>query len=100
MRALFLAVFLGLSPAPALAQTNPSAPAPSLPDEARQALDRAEMLFKFVKMFIDYLPAYEAPTILPNGDILIRRKPAANQGSGQGPGTPETTTPAAAQKKS
>lgn len=96
MRALILAIFLGLSPAPALAQTNPSAPAPSLPDEARQALDRAEMLFKFAKMFIDYLPAYEAPTILPNGDILIRRKPATSQS----PGTTDTTTPAAAQKKS
>ncbi len=97
MRALILAVFLGLAAAPALAQTNPSAPAPSLPDEARQALDRAEMLFKFAKMFIDYLPAYEAPTILPNGDILIRRKPATSQG--QAPGPTETTTPAA-QKKS
>jgi hypothetical protein len=96
MRPLILAVFLGLAALPALGQTTQAPTGSTLPDETRQALDRAEMLFKFVKMFIDYLPAYETPTILPNGDILIRRKP---------PAPPETTrtapaTPAAAQKKS
>jgi hypothetical protein len=93
MRPLILAVFLCLGTLPAAAQTAPA----TLPEETRQALERAEMLFKFAKMFIDYLPAYEVPTILPNGDILIRRKPPAppeTTGS-----APAATTPAATQKK-
>lgn len=97
MRPFILAVFLGLAALPAQAQTTPPSAGPSLPDEARQALDRAEMLFKFARMFIDYLPAYETPTVLPNGDILIRRKPPA------APAQPAATPPAtstAVQKKS
>lgn len=96
MRPLILAVFLGLVALPAQSQTTTPQPGASLPDEARQALDRAEMLFKFAKMFLDYLPAYEAPTILPNGDILIRRKPAA---SSEQPAAAPPATSTAVQKK-
>lgn len=97
MRPPILAVFLCLAVLPAAAQTTPTPPAASLPDEARQALDRAEMLFRFVKMFIDYLPAYETPTVLPNGDILIRRKPAAPPPQ---PAAAPPATSTAVQKKS
>ncbi len=97
MRPLILAVFLSLAAVPALGQTTPPPAGSTLPDEARQALDRAEMLFKFVKMFIDYLPAYETPTVLPNGDILIRRKPPEPAGQ---PAAAPPATSTAVQKKS
>lgn len=94
MRPLILAVFLCLATLPAAAQTAQPPAGTGLTDEARQALDRAEMLFKFIKMFVDYLPAYEVPTVLPNGDILIRRKPP------EATGTPPAATAPAVQKKS
>ncbi len=49
-------------------------------DEARRAAERLlpmiEMLMERLPIVIDNLPDYEMPEILPNGDIIIRRKRA------------------------
>lgn len=77
--------------APAQAQTTPP---PSLDDNMKSALQTLEKLLSIMKMLSDSLPAYEAPEILPNGDILIRRRPNPP------PATPAPApTPPAPQKK-
>lgn len=49
-----------------------------LEEEARRAIERfLDLLGPMIERFgvmLDDLPAYHAPEILPNGDILIRRK--------------------------
>jgi hypothetical protein len=49
-----------------------------LSDEARRAAERLlpmiETLMERLPIVIDNLPDYEMPEILPNGDIIIRRK--------------------------
>ena len=37
-----------------------------------EALERA---LRSLERFIDRVPGYEAPEIMPNGDIVIRKKP-------------------------
>lgn len=54
-----------------------------LPEETRDAIEGfsamiAPMLDRLGAMFED-LPQYEAPEILPNGDIIIRRKRAEDE---------------------
>ena len=54
-----------------------------LPEETREAIEGfsamiAPMLDRLGAMFED-LPQYEAPEILPNGDIIIRRKRAEDE---------------------
>ena len=49
-----------------------------LSDEARRAAERLlpmiETLMERLPIVIDNLPDYEMPEIMPNGDIIIRRK--------------------------
>jgi len=62
-------------PAAALAQ----APAAPPTDQARPVPDVLEdagrRLFEMLELLIKAIPQYEMPEILPNGDIVIRRKP-------------------------
>ncbi len=79
---------LCLAAAPAVAQDNAPSTAPSEePSEGWQMLREGSRLLmeqffqdmepalEELEGFVDDLSLYEAPVILPNGDILIRRKP-------------------------
>jgi len=51
-------------------------------DEAAQAaLEAATHVMKALSIFIERLPRYETPEVLPNGDILIRRLPSDEEES-------------------
>jgi hypothetical protein len=96
--AVALGLALAAAPAPAspvAAETPGAAPpesgVPQLDDEAaRLAREAAEKLLQAFGLLIDSLPQYEAPELLPNGDIIIRRKPKP------APGSPGKTRPAPA----
>lgn len=60
-----LALSLGISVTPALAAQEKS------PEE--MAAEGVGRILEAMKIFIDSLPMYAAPEILPNGDIIIRR---------------------------
>lgn len=61
-------------PAPVPAQTNKETK-PSPADEAAELARRAaEKIVEALRAVIASIPQYEAPEVLPNGDILIRRK--------------------------
>ncbi len=62
-----LAAGIGLSPAPALAE-SPQAKVERLAREAAQTIMSA------LTVLMAAIPQYEAPEILENGDIIIRRK--------------------------
>ena len=52
---------------------------PSTADEAaRMARDVLERLMGTLGAAVGSFPQYSAPEILPNGDIIIRRKPKAD----------------------
>ncbi len=61
----------GLVLALALAAPSYAAERPSPGD---LALERMEQIVEALRQMLDKIPLYEAPEILDNGDILIRRK--------------------------
>jgi hypothetical protein len=69
-----------LSSGMALAQTRPPPTLEQQADETaralRDALEKAMRLFDGV---VGSIPQYEAPQVLPNGDIIIRRVPQAQR---------------------
>ncbi len=69
LKAAGLATLLALSLSPALAQTQDKGE--GLEETARGAI---EALMDVMQAVIAKIPMYEAPVILENGDILIRRK--------------------------
>ncbi|WP_226549651.1 AAA+ family ATPase [Celeribacter naphthalenivorans] len=92
MRQMILIPMLFLA-APVLAEDTPSDPEEgwNLLREGSKLL--LEHLFedmgpalKELEGYVDDLNAYEAPVILPNGDILIRRKP---EGAPEEPSIPD-----------
>lgn len=73
LRAFLLAALLATGPA--LAQsTPPRDTAKDAEDMAREAIDK---LMRAMSMLIQSIPQYETPEMLPNGDIVIRRKQPA-----------------------
>lgn len=64
-----LALSLALAVAQPAAATEPEAGGPA--ETAREGI---ELLVKALEELIQTIPQYEAPVILDNGDILIRRK--------------------------
>ncbi len=93
--ALVLALTAVPPPASSVAAETPeTAPpesgVPQLNDEAaRLAREAAEKLLRAFGLLIDSVPQYEAPEILPNGDIIIRRKPkSAPESPGKTPPAP------------
>jgi hypothetical protein len=64
------ALALALAAGPAAAQQKKEE---SLEETARSAI---EALMDVMRTLVDKIPMYEAPVILENGDILIRRKRA------------------------
>ncbi len=85
---------LALTSAAAFAQESPRSPRSALESElddaARSAAERlakaVEMALSGMTIFVDSLPAYHAPEILPNGDILIRRIPKEAAAAAPQPG--------------
>ncbi len=76
MRRSWLAIVLGsalvLVP-PAWAETQ--SPAPNAPMGPREHLEEAtRQILRMLERMMQALPQYEAPEILENGDIIIRRK--------------------------
>ena len=72
--------------AQAPAQPPQESPKDMLEDASRKALRAFELMLKAI-------PQYEAPEILDNGDILIRRKKAKPEAPAPGePGTAKTKT--------
>ncbi len=71
MKAVVCAVFLSaaLVLAPAAAQDQQQ----SFDEAERMALDAIARMMDALGLFIDSIPQYEAPEVLPNGDIIIRR---------------------------
>jgi len=49
-------------------------PQDSLKDAERLAREAAERLVTTLRMLLQYVPQYEMPEVLDNGDIIIRRK--------------------------
>ncbi|HYM31346.1 MAG TPA: hypothetical protein VEU47_08620 [Candidatus Cybelea sp.] len=46
----------------------------TLDNPAEVARQAAEKIMQALKIMIDNIPQYSAPELLPNGDIIIRRK--------------------------
>ena len=75
IRATALAVLLLAVPAAgAHAQADRQEPVPS-PGERLQ--EGAAAIVDGLRMLMDQLQSYQPPEILPNGDIIIRRRPLA-----------------------
>jgi len=57
---------------------SPAAAEQETPDEV--ARDGIEKLMRAMELFLGSIPLYEAPEVMPNGDIIIRRVPPADSG--------------------
>jgi len=82
MKRLLLPMALLLA-APAAAEENKLAQGFSLLSEAARLMmeglsEELDPALEGLKGWLEDLNAYEAPEVLPNGDIIIRRKPASD----------------------
>jgi hypothetical protein len=69
--AALLTAALGLSPA----RAAEDAPLSNRAEQAEKALrEGAEKMIKALQGLIQSIPQYEAPKVLDNGDIILRRK--------------------------
>ena len=78
MKKLILLAFVALmltGPTPSHAQSNQP------PDQLMEK--GVQMILDAMKIFIQNLPQYEAPKVLDNGDIIIRRKQLKNEKSSE-----------------
>ena len=81
LKPLILAAGLAFMPLPALAQTSPELRLPEELDETlRRMMDELKpalkQMFEMIESFegVDDLRHYQMPEVLPNGDIIIRRR--------------------------
>ncbi|MCF3630930.1 hypothetical protein RJ527_12000 [Thalassospiraceae bacterium LMO-SO8] len=82
-----LALMLAAAPmAAAQAQSQPTDPEMLLEEGTKKILRAFEL-------FIMTIPQYEMPEVLPNGDIIIRRKNPPGQERKDGPGGVEPPVP-------
>ncbi len=66
-----LAIMIAAAPASAQ-QRNPP---PDPRERAEEAFrDGARIIMRALQLFLESVPQYEAPEVLDNGDIIIRRK--------------------------
>ena len=84
---IFFAAALGLAallPLPARAQTSGKGDPQQMLEEGTKTILRA------FELFMKSIPQYEAPEVLPNGDIIIRRKnpPKGDEGDKAPPPPP------------
>lgn len=85
LTAIFAAALLAASPLQAEQHDAPKSPLPSdgeleqLGDLAeswmKRFADRMSPMVEQLKDMVDDMNAYQTPEMLPNGDIIIRRKP-------------------------
>lgn len=68
---ILLAIFMAASPARA---EDPKTPLPNWDESQEMLEDGAKRVIGALQLFLSAIPQYEMPEILPNGDILIRRK--------------------------
>ncbi len=67
------ALALMVAAAPAGAQERKPPPDPR--EKAEEAFrDGARIIMRALQLFLESVPQYEAPEVLDNGDIIIRRK--------------------------
>ena len=69
MKGLFLAISLGLALSTSTVSFADEKKSPEVMIE-----EGAKMIFEALDLVLKAIPQYEAPKILENGDILIRRK--------------------------
>ena len=86
-----LSAAVALTPAAAQDQQQ------SLDEAERMAMDAIARMMDALGLFIDSIPQYEAPEVLPNGDIIIRRIHPESEGGperqdGEEPEVDETAT--------
>lgn len=75
-RILPLVILAGLLAAPtALLAEQPGNPGARAEQLAREGLDR---FMQALEAAIEWVPQYEMPEVLENGDIIIRRKPPSH----------------------
>lgn len=81
---ILAAVLLAATPAlPALAQTEK----PETPSPTERLQEGAAAIVDGLRMLMDQLQSYQSPEVMPNGDIIIRRRPPA--GSEPPPAQPD-----------
>ena len=76
-RTALVAAMLAVIAAPVLAQEQPKAAPPkdTLTDQTEKAFRQSiETILKALEKLVNSVPLYEAPEVLENGDIIIRRK--------------------------
>ena len=88
-----VALSAALALTPAVAQDQQQ----SLDEAERMAMDAIARMMDALGLFIDSIPQYEAPEVLPNGDIIIRRIHPESEGGperqdGEEPEVDETAT--------
>ena len=70
--ALAPAMALALAAAPVAAQDD-NAATDQMDEAGKLALQAANKMVRALELFIDDLPQYEPPEVLPNGDIILKR---------------------------
>lgn len=71
-----LTILMPLSAGPSLAQEDKT------PETL--ALEGLDRMMRALELFVDTIPLYEPPEVLPNGDIIIRRIPRGDESAPQG----------------
>ncbi len=91
---LLTAMAVGYSAGPGVAPAE--AQQRGLDEAEEMAVEALDRLMKALRLVIDTIPQYEAPEVLPNGDILIRRIHPDKKGTpdeeGEEPEMDETST--------
>lgn len=84
-------VLLVALPAGTRAQTGPqTAPNDSGPSPAERLQEGAAAIVEGLRLLMDQLQSYQPPEILPNGDVIIRRRPPGQPAPDEPNRTPET----------
>ncbi len=74
--AIPLAALLATASAGAGAQSGPDpAPGSGAPSATERLQEGAAAIVEGLRLLMDQLQGYQAPEVLPNGDIIIRRRP-------------------------
>ena len=80
MKTVIIAVVAMLAAAPvaAYAQAEP-APGDRAPSATERLQEGAAAIVEGLRLLMDQLQGYQSPEVMPNGDIIIRRRPPAGQ---------------------
>ena len=78
LAAAFIAATLAAAPGIAGAQSDsgdPPAPKTGEPSATERLQEGAAAIVDGLRLLMDQLQSYQPPEVLPNGDIIIRRRP-------------------------